>query len=379
MPNKFTRQYSWKNPKPSRTACVVRYGGIGDIIMAATIAPGLKAQGYHVTMMTTPNGEGILANNPHIDAFIVQDTDQVPNGELGAYLEVWSKKFDHFINLCESIEGGLLGLPERGIIHRWPLKARQKILGSVSYYERTADIAGVPHKFAPAFFPTKDEAEWAGKQRQAMPGGQVVMLSLAGSSIHKAYPYSDVVVGTLLDDDPDVTVVLVGDEGCKLLEEAVLAGILQRRGASEQLVNDALAADGIAGLENLILHHYKRQRVICQSGKWSVRQSLAFLAECAAVVGPETGVLNAAAFMPIGKVVMLSHSSPENLCKHWKNTTALMAGVACQSCHQMHYDRTYCPEHKETSASMCMGMLDPSDVIKAIQSRLPKILVSANG
>ena len=345
--------------------------------MAATIAPGLKAQGYHVTMMTTPVGEELLRGNPHIDAFIVQDNDQVPNAELGMYWEVWAKKFEHFVNLCESIEAGLLGLPERGILHRWPLKARQKLLGSVSYYERTADIADVPYKFAPAFFPTKDETEWARKQRLAMAGENVIMVSLAGSSIHKAYPYSDVVVGALLEENPDVTVVLVGDEGCKLLEEATLGGLLTHAGASEQLINEALAAEGIAGLENLIRHKYNRQRVMCQSGKWSVRQTLAFLAECAAIVGPETGVLNAAAFMPLGKDVMLSHSSPENLCKHWVNTTALMAGADCQPCHQMHYTRQYCPEHKETSASMCMGLLAPEEVVKAIQSRLPKVKIHA--
>ena len=38
--------------KPKRSVCVVRYGGFGDMLQAANILPGLKRQGYHVTVMT---------------------------------------------------------------------------------------------------------------------------------------------------------------------------------------------------------------------------------------------------------------------------------------------------------------------------------------
>ena len=51
---------------------------------------------------------------------------------------------------------------------------------------------------------------------------------------------------------------------------------------------------------------------------------LAFLDVCDVVIGPETGVLNAASYIGLPhKIVMLSHSSKENLSKHWNNTTTL--------------------------------------------------------
>jgi hypothetical protein len=64
---------------PHPCACVVRYGGFGDSIQAANILPELKRQGFHVVFMTLPRGQDILKHDPHIDDWLLQDDDQVPN------------------------------------------------------------------------------------------------------------------------------------------------------------------------------------------------------------------------------------------------------------------------------------------------------------
>ena len=43
----------------------------------------------------------------------------------------------------------------------------------------------------------------------------------------------------------------------------------------------------------------QEKRVVTKSGKWSVRDTLAFLDVCDVVVGPETGVLNAAIYIEV--------------------------------------------------------------------------------
>ena len=85
--------------KLGKTVCVCRYGGFGDSIQASNILPELKRQGYHVTFMTTPRGHEILKHDPHIDAWLLQDDDQVPNQELPLYWMAIAKRFDKFINL----------------------------------------------------------------------------------------------------------------------------------------------------------------------------------------------------------------------------------------------------------------------------------------
>lgn len=305
-------KYQWKKPG-SKMVCVVRYGGFGDMIQASSLFPALKADGWHITVMTTPKGADILKADPHVDQFLLQDgnpnPDQVPNAELGAYWNVWQQKFDRWINLSESVESTLLAIPGR-TNHRWPKELRHQVLNQ-NYLEFTHAIAEVPMPPRPEFYPTDEENEWAAQELLPIQGF-LVMIVLAGSSVHKAYPHMDNVIGRILKCIPEATVVLTGDVGCQVLE---------------------------AGWQG-------NPRVLRRCGLWSIRQTMTAARECDLVIGPETGVMNAVAFRKNAKIVMLSHSSVENLTRDWVNTTSLLPSqqVKCYPCHQMHYTREFCPQ-----------------------------------
>lgn len=325
------QRQSWDKPKPEKTAVVVRYGGIGDLIQASSILPLLKNQGYHVTFNTTPNGYEVLKNNPHIDHFEIQDKDQVPNEELPNYWASMKMRFDKFINLSESVEGTLLALPGR-VVHFWTKEARHRVCNR-NYLEVTHDIAGVDQEYHQHFFPTEDERVWAINERSKMGGNMVVCVSLNGSSLHKSWPYIDTIIARLLTTFPDVRVVLLGDKMSKVLE---------------------------AGWEN-------EPRVFCRSDIWTVRQSLTFCVKQAdLVIGPETGLLNAVGLEDVGKVCMLSHSTKENLTKHWKNTVALEppSTVHCYPCHMMHYSWDHCTRDENIGVAACQSAI-PADVVWA--------------
>jgi len=320
-------------PKPDKTACVVRYGGYGDMLQAANILPELKRQGYHVTMMTTPKGQNIVRHDPHIDAWLIQDEDQVPNPELSAYWRVWAPKFDKFINLCESVEGTLLAMPGRAN-HAWPDGMRRKYLGR-NYLEFTAEIAELPYWSAARFYPTLTETHIAHDLINAGGGDKAFHLlwALSGSSMHKFYPYQDKVIARLLYEWPNLHVILAGDAACKVLE---------------------------AGWEN-------EPRVTLTSGELGIRDTLALAQQVDCVVGPETGLLNAVAFEAVGKVILLSHSSAENLTKHWLNASTIEPrDTPCYPCHRLHYGREFCPEHVDSGAAMCQFNIAPETVVSAI-------------
>lgn len=322
--------HSWLMNKQNRkTVCVVRYGGFGDLLQAANILPMLKRQGYHVTVMTTPAGQDILKEDPHIDAWFLQDQDQVPNHELGFFWKTIAKRFDKFVNLCESVEGTLLAMPGRAN-YLWPHEVRKKRLGG-NYLEFSSELAEIPYASELKFYPTAEEAERA--KAALLPGGFNVVFALSGSSIHKFYPHQDAVIARILLEKPNCRIFLSGDIACKILE---------------------------AGWE-------KEPRVVCQSGEVSIRDTLALAKVADAVIGSETGVLNAVAFEDNRKVCLLSHSSHENLTKHWKNTESLApAGLSCYPCHRLHHTREYCFEDKETGASMCQTLIDPDAVFAAL-------------
>ncbi len=336
---------SYAKPRPEKTACVVRYGGFGDMLQAANILPELKRQGYHVTVMTTPKGQEVLRDDPHVDAFQIQDDDQVPNNELPEFWAVQAKHFDKFIQLSESVEGTLLAMPGRSN-HMWPDAVRRKELGK-NYLEWTAQLAELPYASESKFYPSEREQELVGKwlarvkgdavgplaPLQRTPEQFVIVWCLSGSAMHKSYPHQDGVIANVLANFPDAVVILTGDMMCKVLE---------------------------AGWED-------HPRVKCASGELGIRETLtlAQMADC--VVGPETGVLNAVAFEPMGKVILLSHSSPENLTKHWVNTDVMTpANTSCYPCHRLHMGMAFCREDPDTGCAACQADIAPPRVFEAI-------------
>ncbi|MFA7290897.1 MAG: methyltransferase domain-containing protein [Rhodocyclaceae bacterium] len=316
-------------PKNRKRVCVVRYGGFGDMLQAACVLPALKRQGYHVTVMTTPRGQSVIEHDPNVDAFFIQDENQVPNHLLHEFWEHQAKHYDRFINLSESIEGHLLALPGRAN-HAWPHNLRHKYLNQ-NYHEWTAELAGVEFRPDGQFYPTQEERSKVAALLD--PGCFTVVFALSGSSQHKFYAGQDAVIANLLLAVPDIQVFMTGDAACKILE---------------------------AGWEN-------EPRVRLLSGEQSIRETLTLAQMVDCVIGPETGVLNAVAFdASVRKVCLLSHSSAENLTKHWANTAAIEpVGTDCYPCHRLHYGMKYCREHEASGTAMCQMSIEPQRVVDA--------------
>ncbi len=333
------------------TVCICRFGGFGDMLQMSNILPQLKREGYRVTVMTTPKGQSIVREDPFIDDWLIQDDNQVPNHELGAYWKVQAGRFDKFVNLSESIEGTLLAMPGRAN-HMWPDAVRRVELNK-NYLEWTAQLAEVAYSDEARFYPTVTEVSKAQnylyETRSELDGNPpfgivlkprfFILWALAGSSVHKFYPWQDSVIAAVMQNLPDAVVILTGDFACEILEQ---------------------------GWEN-------EPRVRRESGKLEIRDTLTLAKWADCVVGPETGVLNAVAFEDNAKVIMLSHSSEENLTKHWTNTVSLAAphdsSVACGNgpCHRLHTSTEFCHTHAETGAAMCQLSIEPGRVFDAIE------------
>lgn len=333
-----------RNPEGKKRCLVVRFGAIGDQIVAASILPGLKKQGYHVTYMTTPQSQQVIMHDPHIDEWWVQATDYVPNQQLGPYWASVAERFDKVVNLSESVEGALLALPGR-LQHDYPEESRRKIMGTVNYYERTHDIADVPHVFAPRFYPLQGELAVAEAMKRKFDG-PVVFWSIHGSSCHKVYPWTHIVTRWLADKG--VHVILSGDKAMGV-----------------ELQNGIMEAVGKSGAPMNFVHP--------MAGVFEVREALTFaqIADC--VVGPESGMNNSVAMSDNPKVIYLSHSSHENLTKHWVNTLVLEPDrekCPCFPCHRLHYGWQHCVQNAETQAAQCASSIPPDAVFDAIMAQL---------
>jgi ADP-heptose:LPS heptosyltransferase/predicted SAM-dependent methyltransferase len=335
-----------RNPGGKKRCLVIRYGAIGDAIVTSSVLPGLKKQGWHVTVNCKPATYQILKHDPHIDDWVLQDTDFVPNMALGPYWHSLATRYDKVVNLCESVETTLLAVPGH-LRHAYSDEARRAIFGGTNYLERTHEIADLPYEPRQKFYASAEETAAALAARHGKR--PAVLVALNGSAPHKVYPHISVVLAWLFEHTP-CHVWLTGDAdvGGKIQEATVAA----------------LAKSGYTDLSRL--HQ--------MAGKWAIREALAFAQVADCVVGPETGVLNAVAFEPMRKVVYLSHSSHTNLTRDWVNTVALEpAGVACFPCHRLHWGWDFCHQDPETKAAACASAILPErvfgEIVKALVMR----------
>tara|TARA_R110000824_G_scaffold220380_4_gene407536 strand:+ start:583 stop:1656 length:1074 start_codon:yes stop_codon:yes gene_type:complete len=335
--------------RKNKTVCIVRYGAFGDIIQASSLFPILKEEGYRVCVNVTETGAKLLKSNPYVDELIIQKDNQICNTKLQDYWELMSPCFDRFIQLSESIEGTLLLSPPRvieskGVKFNVPASdgydlSKEEIHNKcdINYLEHTHKLAGVRFEHNPIYHSSKDEKEWARKNRRKIKSKHIVMISLSGSSVHKVWPWTDSMIAAILEARKDVSFVTVGDELCQMLE---------------------------IGWE-------KEPRVITKSGNWSIGKTMSFIDHCSVIVGPETGLLNAASMKGLHKSIFLSHSSKENLTKHWINTTSFEPeDCPCYPCHKLHFGFSTCNRDETTGGALCASNIDPRKVVSDILRNL---------
>ncbi|HUV65523.1 MAG TPA: methyltransferase domain-containing protein [Sedimentisphaerales bacterium] len=339
-------QICFPRQKVTNKEClVIRYGAYGDAVWVTPVLKRLKAEGYHVVYNCTPYSAEVLRACPWIDEFLVQGRDVVPNVELGTYWEEISKGFERVINLCQSVERTLLlqqGRPEYHLSHK-----KRHEMCNVNYQDRTMEVAGYPEAKGqlPELHFTEMEEALAQLIREAHKDKFLILWSLSGSSLHKCYPWTHIVAARIHQSYPDAVIVTVGDEMCKMLES------------------------------------WSHPNTLNKSGVWTIRQSMLMTKYADLVIGPETGVLNAASCYPTPKIVLLSHSSPENLTKYWQNCVPLAAPAHCQPCHRLIYDGECLKSQAQVKAvdgqlipfnvrhegAKCMEALQPERILETIE------------
>ena len=311
--------------KPAKTAAIVRPGNFGDAIWATSVATQLKKQGYHVTAYVEQTGEHVLRNHPDIDEIVMFDRRMFyQSGELFAYIDSQRSKFDKYVDFTQSIEADLLFTADQPPFN-WPQAVRHT-RANKNYVEWMHEVAQVPYELQQRVYNTDVERQWAKKERAALKG-RVIVLANTGSTAPKWWPY--------------------GPGFCQ---------IMAKLGVHVVVVGDL---KGLTYTESAYTH-------VIGNAKWSMRESIAFAKVVDAVVGQETGLLNAVAVEPVPKVVMLGHSSVENLTRDWLNTESLSGNVACYPCHQIHYTHAACPQEERSKAAQCQAAIKIESVIDAL-------------
>jgi ADP-heptose:LPS heptosyltransferase len=96
------------------------------------------------------------------------------------------------------------------------------------------------------------------------------------------------------------------------------------------------------------------------------RDAAAIALEADVVIGQDTGLMTAAAMERNRKVVLLGHSSAEQITKYWSNTISIEpTQVPCHPCHIVHKVWGTCNQDEATKAAKCMAVITPAAVLEA--------------
>jgi len=332
-----------QKPRSDRPrVAVCRFGALGDAIILSPLLREYFSNGWDVTFVGTPYCWPALQGNPYINNVLLQERDAIPNQELGQYWDLWKQDYDRYINLSESLEGDLLIVEGRKEF--FTTKSWRHARCNRNYYDYTMARGGFPEvtgRNGELYF-TDFEERRAREFFDPLKGKFVIVWALNGSSHHKVYPLMEAVLRKFLDTHLQAVAVTVGDDLARLLE-------------------------------------FPHPQVLERSGKWSIRESLISTKYASVVVGPETMVTNASGCFPTPKIVLLSHSSKENLTKYWENDYSLepdQSLAPCYPCHMLHYSKASCPvgtvEDTETGeeigqAPICSVAILPQLVLERLE------------
>lgn len=330
---KCDRPHVMAAPDRDKTVAVVKLGAHGDALWASSVFPGLKEQGFYTVLYTQDTGEEVLRHDPNIDRLIKFES-RVPIGELGDLFLWMEAKYKHTRILVETVEGTLLPSPSK-IQYHFPLEMRHEVMNAnyLDFHHMMAQVPKSPKRVK--FYPNEEEKRWANEQRSQMQPRLVVLVP-NGSSCSKMWPHAPEFAKRLLLAHEDVTVLVLGDPRGMSFEE------------HPRLLNVALG--------------------------WDVRRAMTMCQLAQVVVGEETGLLNCVSFEPdVHKIVLLTHSSENNLTRDWPNVTAIRKYPPCageSGCHRLHYTFQFCTKDEVTQAATCQAMISAYEVLEHVDAAL---------
>lgn len=334
---------------------VFRSGGVGDSLIASS-AVAILAQRYRVEVICDAPWRVMWEHDPHVSKLTEHPEGHLPKDqrEWQAWHDKKAKEYEvnggKYYNLSHSVEA-FLALQTIQSNFRWPVAFRREFCNR-NYLETAHSICEVPHIFdpGPRFYPTAEEREKA-IERKAKLQGKAIGIQMAGSRLDKTYPFLPTLVSHLLRE-VECTVLLFGAPGREM-----------------DMVN---ATFETADLNNGNVNHLIS--CISRDGEeWRIRESLSMIQQCDLVISPDTGPAWAVAMEAMPKIILLSHASPENITKHWRNTVGLHADqdrVPCHPCHLLHDSPDTCRKAEKANAAACMADIPVETILQLAKAAL---------
>lgn len=329
----------------TKTCFVSRLGGAGDVMHAAHL-PELIKKHYGVTrlvMETNYWGMHILKGNPFIDELQYVDQNRMTANRMFKHLEHARETYDLVFDFANTIEK-VYCVNENDQRYYRSERWRRENLGKKSYYDVMTDAAGLPETFygtrGRLYFTDEEHAAcqaWADKKHETYD--QIVLVNLAGSTLHKKFVQAESVCRRILEKYPKALIILSGDEYCKAQE-------------------------------------FQHERIISYVGsKTNTFRSVALKVKYVDLtISLESGLALVAHSWDAPTLQLLTAASWDNHVKYAKNAFWLQAPVPCSPCHRNPREYFGCPVAQDHPACV---FFDEEKIMEQVDMALAKTLKPA--
>jgi len=321
---------------------IFRSGAYGDVLITTPVIRYLKSQGHEIVYVTSKRGMEVLKNNPHIER-VIQHKEDTPIDQLATNIENLRKKFkcEKVIDFSESIEVSLSQHP-RSPNYKLP-KPERIARFNRNFYEYAFEHAGLDewdgsmaydptdtYDYRPELFFDKRELYDVRDKGRCEAADFIdefkfnVLVGMSGSGTNKAWPYMEDMCLKICAEYPDVHIITIGDEKCRLIEPEL------------------------------------EGRITNLSGRIPMRMSMEMTGLVDLVIAPDTGIIHAAGCYDTPKICLLGHNTKECITKHFTNDYSIEADenlAPCAPCLYLIYDKNLqCPTVDECGgAVLCMA------------------------
>lgn len=339
---------------------IFRSGAYGDVLITTPVVRYLKSQGHDIIYVTSKRGMEVLKNNPHIER-LIQHKEDVPVDKLAENIEGLRKKFncEKVIDFSESIEVALSQHPRSP---NYKLSKPERLARfNRNFYEYAFEHAGFPNAIMEPYIGTgisglkvpRDTSQnfyrpelFFDKRElyDVRDGGRHeavdyvdefkfnILMGMSGSGSNKAWPWSEPLAHMICENYPDVHIITVGDEKCRLIEPEL------------------------------------EGRITNLSGRIPMRMSMELTGLVDLVIAPDTGIIHAAGCYDTPKILIVGHNTEECISKHFTNCYTVEADPKlspCAPCLYLIYDKNMqCPTVDECGGAVhCMARGIPLETV----------------
>lgn len=159
-----------------------------------------------------------------------------------------------------------------------------------------------------------------------------ILIGMSGSGTNKTWPWTEALAFKICENYPDVHIITVGDEKCRLIEPEL------------------------------------EGRITNLSGKIPMRMSMEMTSLVDLVIAPDTGIIHASGCYDTPKICLLGHNTKECITKHFTNDYSVESDpelAPCSPCLFLIYNKDMqCPTDQDAGgSSFCMSKGIPMETI----------------